>query len=457
METTTATGGPARLLPVDDGAPPALPAGATLFDIEARPASGDPTRGPTRGPALALFGDAPAFAETLHVGRPNMPDRAAFLARMETLLDSGRLTNLGPMTQAFETEVARVAGARHCVSTCNATVALELAVHALGMEGDVIVPSFTFVADAHALWRQGVRPVFCDVDPLTHSLDPACIEAAITSRTTGILAVHMWGNRAAARVLEELAERHGLRLLFDAAHAFGCHDADGPRCAGDAEVYSFHATKIAHAFEGGAIVTDDAELARRLRLMINFGFDGEDQVLHLGTNGKMSEPSAAMGLTSLESLDAVIAHNRRNHEAYVTGLAGVPGLRAVSVDAAARHNHHYVVFEVDAAVAGLERDELVAALRYENVIARRYFHPGCHRMAPYAGLFPQAGLTLPVTRALTRRVVVLPTGLSVDTDDVARLTERVRTAIDNAGAVREALRSSRDPRRPSFLDEVSES
>jgi len=406
-------------------------------------------------PELAVLGAAPAFPQTLHVGRPNMPDRAAFLARMDAVLDSGRLTNLGPMTQAFESEVARLAGTAHCVATCNATVALELAVHALGMEGDVIVPSFTFVADAHALWRQGVRPVFCDVDPHTHTLDPHRVEAAITSRTTGILAVHLWGDRSGAEALERLAQRRGLKLLFDAAHAFGCHsDERGPRGAGHAEVYSFHATKVVHAFEGGAIVTDDAELAGRLRLMINFGFDGEDCVLHLGTNGKMSEASAAMGLASLESLDTIIEHNRRNRSAYAAGLLDVPGVRLVRSDTNARHNHHYVVAEVDERVAGLSRDELVAALRFENVLARRYFHPGCHRMAPYDGLFPQAGLTLPVTETLARRVMVLPTGLSVATGDIARLTERIAATVQRAAEVRTALRRSTDPRRPDFLDQT---
>ena len=403
-------------------------------------------------PALALLGAAPAFSETLHVGRPNMADRGAFLARMETLLDSGRLTNLGPMTQAFEREVARVAGARHCVSTCNATVALELAVQALGMTGEVIVPSFTFVADAHALWRQGVRPVFCDVDPRTHALDPERVEAAITARTTGILAVHMWGDRSGTDALERLAERRGLKLLFDAAHAFGCHErAGGPRAAGHAEVYSFHATKVVHAFEGGAIVTDDEDLARRLRLMINFGFDGEDRVSHLGTNGKMSEASAAMGLSSLESLDAILAHNARNRAVYAAGLEGVPGVRLARTDGNARHNHHYVVAEVDERAAGLSRDELVAALRFENVLARRYFHPGCHRMAPYDELFPEAGRSLPVTEALARRVMVLPTGLAVTTGDVALVARRIAAAVRRASEVRAALGRSTDPRRPDFL------
>lgn len=403
-------------------------------------------------PELAILGGEPAFAETLCVGRPNMPNRAGFLERLDRVLDSGRLTNHGPMVQEFEQRVAVAAGTRHCVATCNATVGLELAVDALGMQGDVIVPAYTFVATVHALWRQGVRPVFCDIDPETHCLDADAVEAAITSRTTGILGVHVWGNNAATRRLEAIAELHGLRLLFDAAHAFGCGDADGPIGShGDAEVFSFHATKCVHSFEGGAIVTNDTALADRLRLMVNFGFAGEDEVAYLGTNGKMSEACAAMGLTSIDSMAAIVDHNRANYAAYRAGLAGLPGIRVMALDVAGRSNFHYVVIEVDAAAAGLSRDELVAALRLENVLARRYFHPGCHRMQPYAGLFPQAGRTLPVTEQVSARVIVLPTGMSVAAADVQCLTGRIAAMVRQARAVRSALALSDDPRLPTFF------
>ena len=230
-----------------------------------------------------------------------MPDRVRFLERIDRMLTSGRLSNHGPMNDEFESAVAKIAGARHCIASCNATIALELAISALGMKGEVIVPSFTFVATVHALWRQGIRPVFCDIDPETHCLDVASVEAAITSETTGILGVHLWGNVGDVEALEDLARRKGLKLLFDAAHAFGCGTTARPvGTNGDAEVFSFHATKFVHSIEGGAVVTNDADLARRLRLMVNFGFSGEDTVSHLGTNGKMTEASAAMGLTSLE-------------------------------------------------------------------------------------------------------------------------------------------------------------
>lgn len=406
----------------------------------------------TCDPDLAIFGGEAAFPEMLCVGRPNMPNRTAFMERINDIFSSGRLTNHGPMVIEFEERVAKLAGARHCIATCNATVGLELAIAALGMEGDVIVSPYTFVATVHALWRQGVRPIFCDIDPKTHCLDPERLEAAITSRTTGILAVHVWGNTCNTQALEEIAERHELKLLFDAAHAFGC----GPRhrpvgSYGDAEVFSFHATKCVHAFEGGAIVTDDDALAGRLRLMVNFGFAGEDEVQYLGTNGKMSEACAAMGLSSIESMDDIVAHNRTNYLAYQCGLDGLSGVSLMSQDLEQRRNFHYVVAEVDAAKAGLTRDELVAALRLENVLARRYFYPGCHRMQPYAGLFPQAGSTLPVTEQVAARVIVLPTGTAISEADVHRLTSRIAGIVRHAPAVRTALAHCHDPRIPSFL------
>ena len=411
----------------------------------------DPAREGRREPVeIAVLGGAPAFETTQHVGRPNVPDRADFMRRMESILDSQRLTNLGPQVLEFEQRVAEVAGARHCVATCNATVALELAIGALGMTGDVIVPSFTFVADAHALWWQGVRPVFVDVDARTHCLDPGRVEAAITPRTTGILAVHLWGNACDVEALGELAERHRLRLLYDAAHAFGSTCLGRPIGAfGQATVFSFHATKFVNAFEGGAIVTDDEELARRLRLMTNFGFSGEDVVERLGINGKMSEVSAAMGITSLEGMRGVVDRNRANHEAFSQGLASVPGVRLVQPDPNELHNYHYVVTEVDEE-AGLTRDELVAALRLENVFARRYFHPGCHRMEPYLRMDPDAGRTLAVTEALSDRVMVLPTGTSMSVADCGLLAQRIRAIVGRSAEVRRALRACEDERLPPF-------
>ncbi len=443
MRSTTPQPAQERIWPLDDAcASAATGLGSAIPNGDSTPAS---------TMDAAILGASPAFEETLHVGKPNMPDRARFLARMEQVFDGGRLTNFGPQVLELEAAIAQLAGTRYCVSTCNATVALELAVAALGMRGEVIVPSFTFVATAHALWRQGVRPVFCDIDPRTHCLDPACVEAAITPRTTGILAVHLWGNPGDTAALQEVADRHGLKLLYDAAHALGCAtQAQALGSFGNAAVFSLHATKVVHAFEGGAIVTDDTELAARLRLMTNFGFIGEDDVRHLGTNGKMSEVSAAMGLTSLESMRTVTNHNARLYEAYARGIADVPGVSLMPRGVEAADNYHYIVVEVDAADGALTRDELVSALRLENVMARRYFHPGCHRMQPYRDMTPPATQCLPVTEAVSARVMILPAGLALNETDVQRLTRRMAALMHQPMQVREALGKCKDPRLVVF-------
>lgn len=375
---------------------------------------------------LAINGAAPAFAEPLHVGRPNVSDPALYMRRIEAMLESGWLTNNGPLVHEFEAKLASHLGVRNVVAMCNATIALEIAIRALDLRGEVIVPSYTFIATAHALYWQGITPVFADIDPDTHCLDPASVEQMITPRTTGIIGVHLWGRPAPIAALEELASRRGLKLMFDAAHAFGV--SSGNRLIGGfgaCEVFSFHATKFLNSLEGGAIATDDDELAEAARLMRNFGFAGYDKVIHPGTNGKMVEACAAMGLVNLEHLDELVAVNARNHAAYRRALDGAPGLRLLEYDPAERNNYQYVVIEVGPE-AGVARDDLVAALEQENVLARRYFWPGCHRMKPYSDLFPWADAHLPATRAVASRVIVLPTGMHVSEADIEVVCDILR-------------------------------
>jgi dTDP-4-amino-4,6-dideoxygalactose transaminase len=385
---------------------------------------------------LAICGGTPEFADVLHVGRPNIGDQAALFARIQGALDRRWLTNNGPLVQEFESRVAAHLGVRHCVAMCNATVALEILIRGLGLTGEVIVPSFTFVASAHSLLWQQVTPVFCDVDPVTHTLDVAAAEELITERTTGIMGVHLWGGACDVAGLTRLAERHRLKLMFDAAHAFA--SSIGGRMIGgfgNAEVFSFHATKFLNTFEGGAVTTNDDALAARLRSMANFGFAGYDNVTELGTNGKMSEISAAMGLTGLESLDTLIAHNRRNHAAYAEALAGVPGVRVIGFPPEQKVNWQYMVLQIDRDAAGLDRDTLMASLHAERVMARRYFYPGCHRMEPYRTMFPDADARLPVTAELTRSILCLPTGTSIDTDTIARVASIIRLSVQHAAEV----------------------
>ena len=385
---------------------------------------------------LAIFGGAPAFSEKLHVGRPNIGDREALLRRINGVLDRKWLTNRGPLVKEFEAEVARIAGVKHCIAMANATIALEIATRALGLKGEVIVPSFTFVATAHALQWQEITPVFCDIRPSDFTVDPARIEELITPRTTGILGVHLWGRPADVLAIEQIARKRNLKVLYDAAHSFGCsYHGRMVGCFGDAEVFSFHATKFLNTLEGGAVVTNDDELAAKIRLMKNFGFTNYDEVIYVGTNGKMNEFSAAMGLTNLESLDEFVTANKRNYAAYIDGLKELPGIEIVRYNEAERCNYQYVVLIVDETVTGISCESLVKLLHAENILARRYFFPGSHQMEPYRSFFPHAHLLLPETERLSKRVLSLPTGTSVSLDDIEIVCRIVRLAVAQGAAI----------------------
>jgi dTDP-4-amino-4,6-dideoxygalactose transaminase len=387
---------------------------------------------------LAIFGGTPAFQEMLHVGRPNIGHRERLLERINDLLDRKWLTNRGPYVQEFEQRLADMIGVKHCIAMCNATVGLEIAIRAAGLTGEVIVPSMTFIATAHALQWQEITPVFCDIDPRTHNLDPGRVEELITPRTTGIIGVHLWGRPCDVEALAGIAHRRNLKLLYDAAHAFGCfHNGRMIGSFGDAEIFSFHATKFFNTLEGGAVVTNNDDLAATIRLMKNFGFAGLDNVIYIGTNGKMNEVSAAMGLTSLESLDEFIAVNYRNYKQYQHELAGIPGVRLVTYNEAEKRNYQYIVLEVDEAVTLVSRDQLVGILQAENVLARRYFYPGCHRMEPYRSYFPHAGLLLPETEKLVQRVLSLPSGMAVGEGEISQVCQIIRTVVKHGQEVRE--------------------
>ncbi len=387
---------------------------------------------------LALFGGPPAFDEEVHVGRPNIGNRQRLLERINDLLDRKWLTNGGPYVEELERQITHMLGVRYCIATCNGTAALELAIRATGLAGEVIVPSFTFIATAHALQWQGITPVFCDINPRTHNIDPDCIEKMITPRTSGIIGVHLWGRSCDVDALTDIARRHSLKLLFDAAHAFGC-SYKGRMIGnfGNAEVLSFHATKFFNTFEGGAVVTNDDGLAAKLRLMKNFGFADYDDVIYIGTNGKMTEIAAAMGLTSLESLETFITANYENYKQYQQELADVPGISLLTYDDSEKCNYHYIVLEVDEAVTQLSRNQLQDILWAEKVLARRYFYPGCHRMEPYRSYFPHAGLLLPNTEHLVKRVLCLPTGTAIGREEISKICQIIRFAVAQGHEIRE--------------------
>jgi dTDP-4-amino-4,6-dideoxyglucose len=376
---------------------------------------------------LALLGGPAEFDTPLLIGRPNVGSRRELFRRLGSALDRTWISNNGPLVREFETRVAAIAGTRHCVATCNATMALQVMLRAADLRGEIIVPSLTFAATAHAVSWMGLTPVFCDVDPGTGTIDPGHARKLISRRTAGILAVHLWGRPHALDELAEVAGKARIRLFYDAAHAFGATWQGRPVGSfGDAEAFSFHATKFVNSFEGGAIVTNDDELAARADSLRNFGITGVDLVSYVGVNAKMSEAAAAMGLTSLDSMEEFREHNARVYRAYQAGLAGIDGVRMVTFDERERNNYQYVVLEIDEGAAPMTRDILGQVLTEEKVMARRYFYPGCHLMAPYRN-----GTRLPHTELLAARSLVLPTGTAVSVTDAARICALVRFTIDH--------------------------
>lgn len=381
---------------------------------------------------LAFFGGNPLFETPVVVGRPNVPNRKAFLTRVEQILDRGMFSNDGPLVRSLEANVAELLEVEHVVAVSNGTVAIELAARAMGLGGNVIVPSFTYVATPHALSWHGIVPKFCDIDPSTHNLDPARVEDLIDGNTTAILGVHIWGRPCPVDELTAIARERDLGLIFDAAHALACsYRGSMIGGFGDVEILSFHATKFVSTFEGGALATNDAMIAAQARRMRDFGHDESRTVVQLGTNAKMSEISAAMGLTGLEDLAKLVAANHRVHATYSEELKDIPGVRLVDFDPDEEHNYQYVVIEIDEALYGLSREQLATILRAENIWPRHYFYPPCHLLVPYRG----SGLHLPNTEELSRRVMSLPGGASLGTDEVRSICGLISMLADQSQAI----------------------
>lgn len=355
-----------------------------------------------------------------HVGRPNIPNKENILSKIAQVIDSEWLTNNGPMVQELESKIQQYLGVKHCICVCNATIGLELIERALDLEGEVIIPAFTFIATAHSLCWQRIDPIFCDVGMEDHLIDPEKIETLITPRTSAILAVPIWGQPCDYTSLQAITDKHGLKLIFDSAHAFGSKAGDQYLGGfGDAEVFSFHATKVFSTGEGGAITTNSDELAEKLCLMRNFGFTNYDQTAHIGTNAKMSEFSAAYGLVHLNELDSVIGQNQKIHQAYLNEFSQFPELKFLNYDFSGRCNYQYVTAQVPCEI----RDSLVEYLHDQRILVRRYFHPGCHRMEPYASHDQYRSLNLPNTEKISSEIVVFPTGRQLTETNVKELAD----------------------------------
>lgn len=366
------------------------------------------------------------FDQPMHVGRPNILDPDAFHSRIQAAVDRKWLSNDGPLVLEFERETARLLEVKHCIAVANATLGIQLLVHAMGIRRKVIMPSFTFIATPHAVLWQGAQPMFCDVQADNHTLDAQKVRAAMSPDVDAILGVHLWGGPCDIDALQGIADEWRVPLIFDAAHAFGS-SYKGRKLGsfGAAEVFSLHATKGINGIESGFITTANDELAARLKALRNYGFTEEGVIGGLGINAKMNEISAAMALSNIPHFESLSGHNHRIRSAYEEGLARVPGVRVHSHEILAR-NDHYAVFSL-ASPGQSARDKLLDMLKAENVLARRYFWPGCHRSPPYRD---GTHVAMPVTERLVDTVFQLPTGMQLDEADASAIAACVKLWVE---------------------------
>lgn len=344
----------------------------------------------------------------IYVTQPSLPELEEFIPYLQQIWESKRLTNSGPFHQQFERALCDYLGVKHLALFTNGTLALVTALQALRITGEVITTPYSFVATAHSLLWNGIKPVFVDIDPDTLNLDPEKIEAAITPQTTAIMPVHCYGHPCDVDSIQKIADNYGLKVIYDAAHAFGvqCHDGSVLN-HGDLSVLSFHATKVFNTFEGGAIVCHDAKTKQRIDHLKNFGFVDEVTVVAPGINGKMSEINAAFGLLQLKSIDEALQRRRAIDNRYREALAGVKGIHCLPVAGEGMANYAYFPILVQPGYP-LSRDALYRELQDNGVYARRYFYPLISDFPMYRGMSSAAHENLPVARRAASEVICLP-------------------------------------------------
>jgi dTDP-4-amino-4,6-dideoxygalactose transaminase len=359
----------------------------------------------------------------IYVTRPDLPRLEEFMPYLQEIWDSKFLTNGGPFHVKFEQQLCEYLGVKHIALFTNATIALVTALQALRITGEVITTPYSFVATAHSLLWNGIKPVFVDIDPLTLNLDPGRIEAAITPQTTAIMPVHCYGHPCDVDRIQAIADTYGLKVIYDAAHAFGVQRHSGSVLThGDLSVLSFHATKVFTTFEGGAIVCPDEKSRQRINYLKNFGFADEVTVVAPGINGKMSEFNAALGLLQLKGIDQAFAKRQAIDEHYRAALENMPGIRCVGSAGETRCNYAYfpILIQPD---YPLSRDALYQKFRDEDIFVRRYFYPLISDFPMYRGLPSAAHNNLPVAAKMARQVLCLPIYPELEHDQVDRVLD----------------------------------
>ncbi len=377
-------------------------------------------------PTIRTAPELPEAEPSLNVTQPFMPPLEEFLPYLREIWDSKVLTNGGEFHDRLEAALRAHLGVDHIALFSNGMTALLAALRVLGLTGEVITTPYTFVATAHALQWSGIEPVFVDIDPRTLDLDPRRLEAAITPRTSAILPVHCYGTACDVRAIGDIAARHGLRVIYDAAHAFGIADEGGSILRhGDISVLSFHATKVFTTLEGGALVCHDDETLARINRLKNFGYVDETTVTDVGINGKLNEMSAAFGLLQLRHLPATLARRAAIDHEYRDALEDVEGIRCLEPRAPGQANHGFFPVLVEDAYP-MSRDALHGALREAGVNARRYFHPLACAFPMYAHRPSARRDNLPNAHEIAERVICLPIFAAMTDAEQARVVEVIR-------------------------------
>ena len=355
------------------------------------------------------------------VTAPLLPDLEEFNELLKQIWASKWITNNGDFHKQLEKEVAAYLKVPYVSLFTNGTLPLLTALQALRITGEVITTPYSFVATTHSLWWNGIKPVFVDIDPATGNLDPDKIEAAITPKTTAIMPVHVYGKPCDTKRIQEIADKYGLKIIYDAAHAFGVEvNGESVLNAGDMSTLSFHATKVYNTLEGGALVMHDEQTKRRIDYLKNFGFAGETEVVAPGINSKVDEVRAAYGILNLRQVDAAIEARHQVAVRYREALREVKGISFFDDMPGVKHNYSYFPIFVDAEQYGMTRDELYTKMKAANVLGRRYFYPLISTFSTYRGLPSSAPANLPNAHRMADTVICLPMHHELSAEDIER-------------------------------------
>lgn len=359
---------------------------------------------------------------SIYITRPSLPLIGEYLDQLKEIWKSQWLTNMGPKHDEFQKLLKVYLGVDNLELLVNGHMALEMTLQAMDMEGEVITTPFTFASTTHAIVRNGLTPVFCDIDPVNYTIDVNRIEDLITDKTCAILPVHVYGNMCEVDEIHRIANRHGLKVIYDAAHAFGeLYNGKGVGMYGDASIFSFHATKVFNTVEGGAVCYRDERIGQLLYDLKNFGIHSEEEVAGIGANAKMNELCAAMGICNLRHVDEDIAKRRMVDQRYRERLSEVSGLRLNEEQVGLERNYAYFPVVVDPDIYGESRDEIARRLRNEGIYARKYFYPLTSAFSAYSGRFDPD--ETPVAKRISERVLTLPIYPDLALDDVDRVCE----------------------------------